>query len=506
MTSSTGRSRLPLGPTRVATAPAAMSAGTLSAAGEPLQRLPPRVARPCTWVDPMRFAASTTPGHAFLSRACSFSSAPVTAAPMRQLPFSSVTARVSLIFLMSTIRSGSRTSARIWTRRSVPPASTLASPCAEASRATAPSNESGASYRISLVSPLVWGLYAPADMIPQPVGAASGASELQILVGGHVETGDGGGHDVVHPGPHPDRKAQVIDRHLDDLLLEDALDLVEQGLTLLAVQLAGLAAEEIVHLGQRAVGERSALGDERLEPGGCIAGDAADGQDYPMELLVAPRRHERPALHGAHTRANAHRLEPPLDGLAHRVVGRERGQLAGVEAARVSGLGQELARAGGIIRRRLHRQRELEVARDGVPDRAREPQGLRLVQGLAVQRQARGLPHALVRPGRLRIPLVGEVEPEDAEQRRGQAQARRPLDLLRGGAAQQHGHVHLAALERGRARGLVGQAAEDYSFYGRLFSPVAVERLHHQLHARVEAHELVRPGPDRKSTRLNSSH
>ena len=82
ITSSTGRSRRPLGPARVATAPAAMSAGTLSAAGEPLHRLPPRVARPWTWVEPMRLAASTTPGHTCLSRGCSLSSAPVTAAPI----------------------------------------------------------------------------------------------------------------------------------------------------------------------------------------------------------------------------------------------------------------------------------------------------------------------------------------------------------------------------------------------------------------------------------------
>ena len=131
---------MPFGPASVATAPAAMSAGTLSAAGEPLQRLPPSVARPCTWVEPMRFAASTTPGHAFLRRACSLSSAPVTAAPMRQPPFSSVIARVSGIFLMSTISSGSTMSARIWTRRSVPPARTRVSPFAPARRATAPSS------------------------------------------------------------------------------------------------------------------------------------------------------------------------------------------------------------------------------------------------------------------------------------------------------------------------------------------------------------------------------
>src|SRR6266566_3276796 len=145
ITSSTGRSRLPSGPASVATAPAAMRAGTLSAAGEPLQRLPPSVARPCTWVEPMRFAASTTPGHTCFNRGCSLSSAPVTAAPIRQPPFSSVIARVSGIRLMSTIRSGSTTSARIWTRRSVPPARTRVSPVAPASRVTAPCSVSGAS-------------------------------------------------------------------------------------------------------------------------------------------------------------------------------------------------------------------------------------------------------------------------------------------------------------------------------------------------------------------------
>ena len=86
MTSSTGTSRRPLGPTMEAFAPAAISAGTLSAAGEPLHRLPPMVARPWIWVEPIRLAASTTPGHTDLSLACSLSSAPVTAAPMRKPP------------------------------------------------------------------------------------------------------------------------------------------------------------------------------------------------------------------------------------------------------------------------------------------------------------------------------------------------------------------------------------------------------------------------------------
>ena len=73
-----------------ALAPAAISAGTLSAAGEALHRLPPMVARPWTWVEPISLAASTTPGQTDLSLGCSLSSAPVTAAPMRKPPPSSL--------------------------------------------------------------------------------------------------------------------------------------------------------------------------------------------------------------------------------------------------------------------------------------------------------------------------------------------------------------------------------------------------------------------------------
>src|SRR5262245_25103205 len=173
ITSSTGTSRRPAGPTTVATAPAAMRAGTLSAAGEPLHRLPPRVARPWTCVDPMRLAASITPGQTFPSVGCSLSSAPVTAAPTRNPPRSSTMERVSRIFLMSTMSSGSRMSERIWTRRSVPPASTRASPLALASRATASSSVSGASYRMwSFRSPLFGWAGAP-PVSPDPAVAVT---------------------------------------------------------------------------------------------------------------------------------------------------------------------------------------------------------------------------------------------------------------------------------------------------------------------------------------------
>ena len=61
---STGTSRCPFAPTTTQVARAAISAGTLSAAGDALQRLPASDARPCTWVEPIRLVASTTPGQA----------------------------------------------------------------------------------------------------------------------------------------------------------------------------------------------------------------------------------------------------------------------------------------------------------------------------------------------------------------------------------------------------------------------------------------------------------
>ena len=61
---STGTSRCPLAPATTQVARAAISAGTLSAAGEALHRLPASEARPWIWVEPIRLAASTTPGQA----------------------------------------------------------------------------------------------------------------------------------------------------------------------------------------------------------------------------------------------------------------------------------------------------------------------------------------------------------------------------------------------------------------------------------------------------------
>ena len=146
--SSTATWRVPLGPTTLATVPAATMAGTLSAAGEALHRLPAKVARPCTWVEPIRSIPSTIPGHTLLRLACSVISAPGTAAPMVKPASLSVMFWHSAMRLISTSRSGSIMSACRRTNKSVPPAKRRASPSQASNAATASAQVVGARYCI----------------------------------------------------------------------------------------------------------------------------------------------------------------------------------------------------------------------------------------------------------------------------------------------------------------------------------------------------------------------
>ena len=72
------------------------------------------------------------------------------------------------------------------------------------------------------------------------------------------------------------------------------------------------------------------------------------------------------------------------------------------------------------------------------------------------------------------------------------------LDLLAERAAQRVRHVHLAALEHGQAREVLGDHLPHQALDRRGLPPVAVVRLEDQLDARVERRELVGPGADRR--------
>src|SRR3989441_11140317 len=58
--------------------------------------------------------------------------------------------------------------------------------------------------------------------------------------------------------------------------------------------------------------------------------------------------------------------------------------------------------------------------------------------------------------------------------------------------------VRLAALEHCQPRGDVRDGLEHQAFHARRLAPVPVEGLDHQLHAGIEGHEAIWPGPDRR--------
>ena len=128
--------------------------------------------------------------------------------------------------------------------------------------------------------------------------------------------------------------------------------------------------------------------------------------DAPVIPTISPvslcsRHAVRNALHGPDLRPDAHGLEIAGQGLAHGVVGRERVELAGVEAVRIAGLGQELLGLPGLIGRRLEGQGELEAPGDDAARQLREAERLGLVDGGPVDGVEGRPAHAQIMPGRL---------------------------------------------------------------------------------------------------------
>ena len=141
---------------------------------------------------------------------------------------------------------------------------------------------------------------------------------------------------------------------------------MEHLLALLAVHFLELGGEERVHLRDRPIGQDPARRGERLEPCGRVARGPGGAHEEPLELLLPPCGQKRRTLHRPHARPDAHRVQVVRDGLTHGVVRGKRRELARVEAARVSGLGEERLGTLGIIGIGGDRQRELLVTRHDV--------------------------------------------------------------------------------------------------------------------------------------------
>src|SRR5207247_11467477 len=102
-------------------------------------------------------------------------------------------------------------------------------------------------------------------------------------------------------------------------------------------------------------------------------------------------------------------LQVVADGLGQREERRKRREVAGVEARRIPRLREELLRAGRIVRRRVVGPRELEHARDEPAGGTREPEGLGLIERVAVEAVAGRQAHAAVVRRRTGVPPLGPV-------------------------------------------------------------------------------------------------
>src|SRR4029434_1550381 len=121
-----------------------------------------------------------------------------------------------------------------------------------------------------------------------------------------------------------------------------------------------------------------------------------------------------------------------------------------------------------------------------------------LINGLPIDGVVGRQTHPLVMPGRLWVPLLGEIEPLN----RGvpgvdQLQLWITLDLFSYLAFQGKRDVSLAALEHGQAGRALGNALHNDAFDVWRMAPVRCIGLQDQFYTRGMADELIGPHTDR---------
>src|SRR5438132_7214849 len=344
------------------------------------------------------------------------------------------------------------------------------------------------------------------EFYPDSTGSARVASapspgpELQVL----VRCGVGVARDQAEPrllDPRTDavQEGELPDRHEDHLLVHELLDLHEDRLAFLPVELRGLLVEEPVDVRVAAVDVRPAGHHERFEPRGGVAERTGGPVGEVLVLLLAPLLEEGRALDRAQLRADPDVLEVVEDRLLYVGVRDIAVVLTGVEPVRVPGFGEEPFGAGGIVRIGRRLPEELERVRDDAEGQHGVPERDGLVDRLPVDGIVGGQAHTAVVPRRLRVPLVEQVDPlRSLDHRRLQREPGRSLELLGQLPADRVDHVDLAALERGQARGLIGDDFEDQVLDARRLAPVRLEGLEHEFHTRCEGHKPIGTGADRR--------
>ena len=163
---------------------------------------------------------------------------------------------------------------------------------------------------------------------------------------------------------------------------------------------------------------------------------------------------------------------------------RRRHEIADVDPVRIARLGEKLlglrgsygsggvCSANSITRGTMTRGRRTEAETGDLVDR------------LTIQRVVGREPHALVVPRRLRIPLLGELDPVDRRVLgRDELQPRVALHVLRVLAVERVGDVGFAVLQHRHPRRPLGHALHDEPLDDGHAAPVARVRLEHDLDA-----------------------
>src|SRR5258705_13269184 len=140
-----------------------------------------------------------------------------------------------------------------------------------------------------------------------------------VLVRRRVREGrDQGEGRLLYLGSHASNEPILPDRSKYHAIAQDLLDLMQHLLTLLSVELFGLALEETLDLRQDSVRVAPFLRREALDAGGRVTAGALCTHHDPAQLLLAPGGQECGALHRAHPRADADGAEVAGDCLGHR--------------------------------------------------------------------------------------------------------------------------------------------------------------------------------------------
>src|SRR5262249_36849907 len=151
---------------------------------------------------------------------------------------------------------------------------------------------------------------------------------------------------------------------------------------------------------------------ERIKARGSVTKRATPDLDDVLEALLSIRLDEGGPLERPEFAADAHLLEVVEHGFGEAGIRAVAVIFAGVEALRVARLDQQSLGLDRIVGRSW----QLPVVFENVRNDAASKLGLAerqsLIDGVAVDSDIRGAPHPLVMPRRLRVPLVGEVEPE----------------------------------------------------------------------------------------------